>query len=256
MIHLSNKRNERLIPVIPIRDGIVFPNTESILTFGRPKSLAALESAFAGERVVCFVLQTNPKQNDPSPEDLYSIGTVSHIERMIRTDGEVNALVRGLARVKIVSYDARSGYFLARTEEIEEKIDENSETKALSNHLISEFKKALSLGKQADFLVFMNIMSEISPSELADQIASTLDLKGTERQEILETIDIKRRLERVLEFLTKEVKVLEIEKKISTKTQEQFEKNAKEAILRERLKTIEKELGENEDSETKELLEK
>ena len=116
MIHLSNKRNERLIPVIPIRDGIVFPNTESILTFGRPKSLAALESAFAGERVVCFVLQTNPKQNDPSPEDLYSIGTVSHIERMIRTDGEVNALVRGLARAKIVSYDERSGYLLARTE--------------------------------------------------------------------------------------------------------------------------------------------
>ncbi|OGH18015.1 MAG: endopeptidase La [Candidatus Levybacteria bacterium RIFCSPHIGHO2_01_FULL_40_15b] len=257
MIHLSSKRNERLVPVIPIRDGIVFPHTESILTFGRPKSLVALESAFAGERVVCFVLQKNPKQNDPAPEDLYSIGTVSHIERMIRTDGEVNALVRGLARAKIVSYDARSGYFLARTEEIEEEIDENPETKALSNHLISEFKKALSLGKQADFLVFMNIMSEVSAGELADQIASTLDIKGSERQEILETIDIKKRLERVSEFLSREVKVLELERKISSKTQEHFEKSAKEAILRERIKTIEKELGESEEGgEVKELLEK
>src|SRR3990167_4344952 len=257
MIQLSNKRNENLIPVIPIRDGIVFPHTESILTFGRPKSLAALESAFAGERVVCFVLQKNPKQNDPAPEELYSMGTVSHIERMIRTDGEVNALVRGLSRAKILSYDERSGYFLARVSEIEEKIDSSPEVRALSNHLISEFKKALSLGKQADFLVFMNIISEVSAGELADQIASTLDIKGSERQEILETIDIKRRLERVSEFLSREVKVLELERKITSKTNEQFEKTAREAILRERIKTIEKELGEGEEGgEVKELLEK
>src|SRR3990167_9333585 len=255
MIQLSNKRNENLIPVIPIRDGIVFPHTESILTFGRPKSLAALESAFAGERVVCFVLQRNPKQNDPEPSDLYSMGTVSHIERMIRTDGEVSALVRGLARAKIVSYDERSGYLLAKVEEIDEKIEETAEIKALSNHLIAEFKKALSLGKQADFLVFMNIMSEVTPGELADQIASTLDIKGSERQEILETIDIKKRLEKVLDILSREVKVLELERKISSRTQEQFEKSAKEAILRERIKTIEKELGDSEENgEIKELL--
>ncbi len=257
MIHLSNKRNEQLIPVIPIRDGIVFPHTESILTFGRPKSLAALESAFNGERVVCFVLQRNPKQNDPTPEDLYSMGTVSHIERMIRTDGEVNALVRGLSRAKIVTYDEKAGYFLARVEEIDEEITDSPEVKALSNHLIAEFKKALSLGKQADFLVFMNIMSEVAPSELADQIASTLDIKGSERQELLETIDVRARLEKVSEFLAREVKVLELERKITNKTQEQFEKSAKEAILRERIKTIEKELGDSDEgSEVKELLEK
>lgn len=257
MIHLSDKNNEQLIPVIPIRDGIVFPHTESILTFGRPKSLAALESAFAGERVVCFVLQKNPKQNDPEPEDLYSMGTVSHIERMIRTDGEVNALVRGISRAKIVKIDARSGYFLARVEELDELNDDNAEIKALSNHLITEFKKALGLGKQADFLVFMNIMSEVAPSELADQIASTLDIKGSERQALLETVDVKTRLEKVSELLAREVKVLELERKISSKTQESFEKNAKEAFLKERIKTMEKELGESgEDSDVKELLDK
>jgi len=85
MAHEKGKR-ERLIPVIPIRDGIVFPHTESILTFGRPKSLAALESAFAGERIVCFALQKNPRQNDPTSDDLYTMGTVAHIERMIRTE--------------------------------------------------------------------------------------------------------------------------------------------------------------------------
>ncbi len=249
--------NRKLIPVIPIRDGIVFPHTESILTFGRPKSLAALESAFAGERVVCFVLQKNPRQNDPSPEDLYSMGTVSHIERMIRSDGEVNALVRGLNRSKIISYEDKGNYLLAEIEEIDEGDTGNAEIKALTNHLISEFKKALNYGKQADFLVFMNIMSEITPGELADQIASTLDIKGSERQEILETIDVKKRLEKVSEFLSREVKVLELERKIASKTQEQFEKNAKEAILRERLKTIEKELGESDEGgEVRELLDK
>lgn len=248
---------EKLIPVIPIRDGIVFPHTESILTFGRPKSLAALESAFAGERVVCFALQKNPRQNDPEPEDLYTMGTVSHIERMIRTDGELNALVRGLSRAKILSYEDHGNYFLAKIEELEEDPAEMAEVKALSNHLVAEFKKALGLGKQADFLVFMNIMSQITASELADQIASTLDIKGSERQEILETIDVKKRLEKVSEFLAKEVKVLELEKKIANKTQETFEKGAKEAILRERLKTIQKELDDtDEGGEYKELSDK
>lgn len=167
---------EKLIPVIPIRDGIVFPHTESILTFGRPKSLAALESAFAGERIVCFALQKNPRQNDPETADLYSLGTISHIEKMIRAEGELNALVRGFSRAKILSYEEKEGYFLARVEEIEEEVIETPEIKALSNHLVADFKRALGLGKQADFLVFMNILSQITPSELADQIASTLDI--------------------------------------------------------------------------------
>jgi ATP-dependent Lon protease len=254
MISFSDNTQDKTIPIIPIREGIVYPHTESILTFGRPKSLAALETAFAGERVVCFVLQKNPRVNDPAPQDMYTMGTIAHIERMIRSEGEVNALVRGVARAKINSFDVKDGYFMGQVEEVEEEPSDNPEIKALSKHLIGEFKKALNFGKQADFLVFMNIMSDITPGELADQVASALDIKGSERQEILETIDVKKRLEKVSEFLAREVKVLELEKKISNKTQEQFEKSAKEAILRERLKTIEKELGENEDSETRDLL--
>lgn len=249
--------NDKLIPVIPIRDGIVFPHTESILTFGRPRSLAALETAFSGERVVCFVLQKNPRQEDPELSDLYQMGTIAHIERMIRSDGEVNALVRGLARAKIVSYSESEKYLQAIVHEMDEGQEDSAEVKALVNHLTALFKKALSLGKQADFLVFMNIMSEISASELADQVASTLDIKGSERQDILETVDIKERLEKISEFLSKEVKVLEIERKIASKTQETLEKSTKDAILRERLRTIEKELGDtDEGGEIKELLDK
>ena len=103
----------------------------------------------------------------------------------------------------------------------------------------------------------MNIMSEVAPSELADQIASTLDMKGSERQELLETINVKKRLEKVSEFLSREVRVLELERKITNKTTEQFEKNAKEVFLKEKIKTMERELGESgEDSDIQELLQK
>ena len=249
---------EKVIPVIPIRDGIIFPNTDSVLTFGRPKSLAALESAFQKERVVCFVLQKNARLNDPTTDDLYSIGTLSRIERMIRTDGEINAQVRGISRVKILSYERHESYFMAKVVEITEEETENTEeVKALCNHLTNEFRKAMNYGKSADFLLFMNIMSETSPSELSDLVASALDLKPNERQELLEMTNVKERLQKLSELLSKEIKILELERRIASKTQERFEKGAREAMLRERLRTIEEELGDKEEnSEIRVLLNK
>jgi ATP-dependent Lon protease len=249
---------DKIIPIIPIRDGIIFPNTDSVLTFGRPKSLAALESSFSQERIVGFVLQKNAKLNEPTAKDLYTIGTLSHIERMIKSDGdEIHAQIRGLSRIRIVEYVDGSPYLMARVQELTEEVADIPEIKALTNHLLSEFKRAVNLGKFVDFLVFMNVMSENSPSQLADLVASVLELKPGERQALLEELDVKKRLEKVVELLSREIKVLELEKKIASKTQERFEKGAREVMLRERLKTIEKELGENdEDGETKELMDK
>jgi len=248
---------EKIVPIIPIRDGIIFPSTDSVLTFGRPKSLSALESAFKQERIVCFVLQKNSRLNDPTPEDLFSVGTISRIERMIRTDGEINAQVRGLSRVKILSYEQHDAYFMAKVIEIPEILENNEEILALCNHLTGEFRKAMNFGKSADFLLFMNIMSENSPSELSDLIASALDLRPQERQELLEMTDVKQRLQKLTELLAKEVKILELERRIASKTQERFEKGAREAMLRERLRTIEEELGEKEEhSEIKTYLHK
>lgn len=253
-----DNNTDKLIPIIPIRDGIIFPHTDSVLTFGRPKSLAALENSFQHERVVCFVLQKNPRVSDPAVGDLYEIGTLARIERMIRTDGEINAQVRGIQRVKILSYEDHESYLLARVAEIPDIIEDSPEVKALSNHIASEFRRAMNLGKSADFLVFMNIMSETAPGELADLVASVLDLKPGERQHLLEMTNVRERLEKIAELLAKEIKILELEKRIANKTQERFEKGAREAMLRERLKTIEKELGEEgeEAGEVKELLDK
>lgn len=245
---------DKLIPIIPIRDGIIFPNTDAVLTFGRPKSLAALESSFQGERVICFVQQKNSKLNDPEINDLYEVGTLSRIERMIRTNGEINAQVKGIARVKIINYEDHQSYLLGKVEELPEIVENTPDVKALCNHLTNEFRRAMNIGKSADFLVFMNIMSDNSPSQLADLIASTLDIKLQERQELLEMTNVRARLEKITELLSKELKILEIEKRIASKTQERFEKGAKEAMLREQLKTIEKELGEEDSAEVKELL--
>src|SRR3989344_5428678 len=148
---------EKLIPLIPIRDGVIFPNTDSVLTFGRPKSLAALESSFSSERIVCFVLQKNSKLNDPNPSDLHSVGTLSRIERMTRTEGEIIAQVRGVSRVRIVFVGDQNSYFVAKIVEIPDVVDNSPEIKALCNHLTNEFRRAMNLGKTVDFLVFMNI---------------------------------------------------------------------------------------------------
>lgn len=247
----------KTLPVIPIRDGVVFPSTEIVLTFGRPRSLAAIDASNNAERLVVFCMQKSPHVHDPLPNDLYSIGTLGRIERLLKTDGEINALVKGLTRVEIVSFEGADPYFLAKVIEVSDELVSNDEVTAAVNHITTELKKAVNLGKSVDFLSFMNIMSGLSATEFSNHVAAILDIKPQEKQLLLETRNVKDRLLRISEYLTHEVKILEIERKIASKTQEKFDKSMKEAVLRERLKTIEKELGEEgESKEVRELLDK
>jgi ATP-dependent Lon protease len=207
---------------------------------------------------VAFVLQKNARVNDPTPLELYTVGTLCRIERMIKSEGdEIHAQVRGLSRIKVLEFDQSNAYLMGKIVELPEIVDDSAEVKALCNHLTNEFRKAMNLGKFVDFLVFMNVMSGNTPSQLADLVASVLDLKPMEKQALLEETDVRKRLEKIVELLAKEIKVLELERKIASKTQERFEKGAREVMLREKLKTINQELGEgDEDSEEKELLDK
>ncbi|MCX8008803.1 MAG: endopeptidase La [Patescibacteria group bacterium] len=240
----SQMSQEFLLPVVPIRDGIVFPGVEMILTFGRQRSVAAMEAGFhAGKRVV-LAMQKNPSMNDPKPDDLYSIATVGEIIQMMRNDGEINALIRGIAKVRIVSFESTDPYYIGKIVELVDIVEEGDEVKALMNHLVSELRKAVNFGKSLDFLTFMNIMSGLGPLDLSYQVACVLDIKPSERQSLLEIDSTKRRLEMEAMFLSKEVKILELERNIANKTQEKFDKNIREQVLRERIKTIEKELGE------------
>jgi ATP-dependent Lon protease len=239
------------LPVVPIRDGIVFPGMEMILTFGRTKSITAVETAMQMNKQVVLVMQKNPEQNEPDSNDMYSIATVGEIVQMMRGKDEVNALVRGIAKVKVLSWDGFDPYWRASVMEIIDSFSETDETKALMSHVSALLRQAVSLGKSMDFLSFMNIMSGLGPLALSYHTAGVLDLKPEERQKLLELTSVKQRLEDEITYLTKEIKILELEKKIANKTQAKFDKSAKEQILRERIKTIEKELGE--DDENKEL---
>ncbi|MFC1647070.1 endopeptidase La [Patescibacteria group bacterium] len=249
--------SNQMYPVVPIRDGVVFPGTEMILTFGRSRSVSAIERAQSSGKKVVLVMQKNPSVNDPTPSDLYRIGVIGEIVQMMKNEGEINALVRGISKVEILSYEAVEPFFIARVATFNDSVEDNDELKALIRHITTELRRAVNLGKSMDFLTFMNIMSGVSPLNLSNQIAGILDIRPRERQELLEMSSVKSRLKKETSYLASEMKVLEIEKKIASKTQEKFDKSMRDQVLRERMKTIEKELGEeNENKETKEIKDK
>lgn len=258
-ILLGSTQEKKGVPLVPIRDGVVFPHTETVLTFGRPKSVTALEYAFSHDRLIVFSLQKDMQANEPKSEEIHTFGTICQIERMIKdeTNGNINALVKGIDRVEIQGFDAVEPFFLVKITQVSEIKEESDEMTALVKHVTQLFRQAANFGKQIDFLTFMNIVSGLTAGELADQVASILDIKPSQKQELLEMVNVKDRLLKINELLTHEVNVLELEKKISSKTQERFDKSMREAMLRERMKAIEKELGEGEENkEIRELREK
>lgn len=235
---------QRTIPLIPVRDVVVFPHNEVVLTFGRRKSVLAINASMRHEKLVVLFTQKDSNVNDPKIKDLYDIGTLCVVERTLKSDDELNALVRGITRVKLKSVVSDSPVTIARVEELSEIIVESEEVEALAKHLSTQFKDAVNQGKSVEFMNFMKLMSGLSASELVDQIAATLTIETAEKQRLLETLNLKTRLENVNELLSREVKVLQIEKSIASKTQEKFSKSMREAVLRERMQTIKQELGE------------
>ncbi|MFH0942880.1 MAG: LON peptidase substrate-binding domain-containing protein, partial [Candidatus Beckwithbacteria bacterium] len=227
----------KTLPLVTLREGVVFPHTEAVLTFGRPQSNAGIEAAFRTDRLIVFVTQKNPDVNDPKLTDIYSVGTLCSVERILKTNGEINALVKGLTRVRILNLTASQPFLIAQVEELNEIIEESDEVTAMTKHVVNNFKHAVNIGKSVDFLMFMRTMSGVSPSEVADQIAASLDMPTEKRQSILEILEVKKRLEEVSDFLSQELKILEIERTIASKTQKKFDKSMRETVLRERIKT-------------------
>src|SRR3990167_4756412 len=231
----------RSYPVVALREGVVFPNTEAHLTFGRPKSNAAIEAAVSSDKQIVFVAQKTPTAT-PSPQDLFSFGTLCVVEQVAPYGQEILALVRGVTRVKIGPFINSDPYFTAQVEPVVESDAENNRSVALARQAVTEFKNAFNLGKSVEFPVFMRLMAGVSASELADQVANSLDLPTAGKQALLETMGVETRLEKILDQLVHEIKILELEKSIQSKTHAKFEKNMREQVLRERDRTIQEEL--------------
>ncbi|MBS1082923.1 endopeptidase La [Gluconobacter kondonii] len=251
-----------VMAVLPLRNIVVFPHMIVPLFVGREKSVKALETVTRESKQILLVAQKDVSLDDPSVDDIYRYGTVSTILQLLKLpDGTVKVLVEGTRRVHITRLFDVDGHFEAEIEEIpEEAVDAapGSEIEALSRSMVSQFEQYIKLNKKIPPEVMVSINQIEGVSKLADTIASHLNLKISEKQDILETASPARRLEQVFAHIETEIGVLQVEKRIRNRVKRQMEKTQREYYLNEQLKAIQKELGEGEDGkdENSELEEK
>jgi ATP-dependent Lon protease len=237
-----------LLAVLPLRDIVVFPHMIVPLFVGREKSVRALEAVMKEDKQILLVAQKNASQDDPSAEDIYRVGTVSTILQLLKLpDGTVKVLVEGSRRAKITGFKETDSYFEAFTETMPDEGTDAKELEALGRTVVSQFEQYIKLNKKIapEVLVSLNQIEE--PSKLADTVASHLNLKIPEKQELLEIAKVGERLERVFGHMESEIGVLQVEKRIRNRVKRQMEKTQREYYLNEQLKAIQKELGEGED---------
>ncbi|MSP04154.1 MAG: endopeptidase La [Acetobacteraceae bacterium] len=237
-----------VLAVLPLRDIVVFPHMIVPLFVGREKSVRALEAVMKDDKQILLVAQKNATQDDPSSDDIYRIGTVSTILQLLKLpDGTVKVLVEGGRRAKITDFKETEAYFEAFVEPMPDQDGVAKELDALGRTVVTQFEQYIKLNKKIapEVLVSLNQIEE--PSKLADTVASHLNLKIAEKQELLETPSISERLERVFGHMESEISVLQVEKRIRNRVKRQMEKTQREYYLNEQMKAIQKELGEGED---------
>ena len=247
------------LAVLPLRDIVVFPHMIVPLFVGREKSVRALEAVMKDDKQILLVAQKNAAQDDPAADDIYRIGTVSTILQLLKLpDGTVKVLVEGSRRARVTGFKENDSYFETYVEPVVETEGETKELAALGRTVVSQFEQYIKLNKKIapEVLVSLNQIEE--PGKLADTVASHLNLKISEKQDLLEIPGIGDRLERVFAHMESEIGVLQVEKRIRNRVKRQMEKTQREYYLNEQLKAIQKELGEGEDGkdETAELEER
>jgi len=237
-----------LYPVLPLRDIVVFPHMIVPLFVGREKSVRALEDVMKEDKQILLVTQKNAAQDDPSPSDIYEVGTVGTVLQLLKLpDGTVKVLVEGGRRARIHKFTENEAFFQAIAEELDDVGGEAQELEALGRAAISQFEQYIKLNKKIPPEVLVSINQIEDFSKLADTIASHLTLKIPEKQQLLEIASVAERLEKVYGFMEGEIGVLQVEKRIRSRVKRQMEKTQREYYLNEQLKAIQKELGESED---------
>lgn len=235
------------LPVLPIRDIVIFPFMIIPLSVSRERSIKAVDQALSEERFIFLLAQKSVEQDEPKAEDLYSIGTVATIMRLLKLpDGRVKILVQGLARAKVASFDESGPYTRAKIEVVNEvPLDlKIVEIEALIRNVKSEVDKAVNLGKNISPEILVIITNLDDPGRLTDLVASNLELKVEVAQEILELVNPLDRLRKINELLTKEIELLTVQQQIDSAAKADIDKSQREYYLRQQLKAIQQELGE------------
>jgi ATP-dependent Lon protease len=246
-------------PVLPLRDIVVFPGMIVPLFVGREKSVTALENVMQNDKKILLVAQKDASDDDPESEDIYEVGVVASVMQLLKLpDGTVKVLVEGEARAKIEKYVRTDDYFEAEASFMEEGEGEEAELEALARSVVTQFESYVKLNKRVPPEVIVSISQIDEYPKLADTVASHLNIKINEKQELLEIANVAERLERVYALMEGEMSVLQVEKKIRNRVKRQMEKTQREYYLNEQMKAIQKELGESDDGrdELSELEEK
>jgi ATP-dependent Lon protease len=246
----KNQSSPRITPLVTLREGVVFPHSEVILSFGRKGSIKSVTQAEKNDRLIVIVSQKSPSITKPTLKDIYTVGTLCRIQRTIPVNNELHAIVKGISRVKIHDITIIDNILSAAISKLPETQQEDDYLKATVNHLISQVKTAVNLGKpNIETPMLMRLLNSTETSSVADQVASILELSTPEKQALLEQTDLKKRLEQINQHLDKEINILKLEQKIASKTQSKFDQSMKEAVLRERMRMIQQELGEDDEGD-------
>ncbi|MGN6549352.1 MAG: endopeptidase La [Pararhizobium sp.] len=235
-------------PVLPLRDIVVFPHMIVPLFVGREKSIRALEEVMGSDKQILLATQMNAGDDDPDPSDIYPVGTIANVLQLLKLpDGTVKVLVEGRERAEIVGYVQQSDFHEAEAATLAEPDEDAVEIEALARSVVSEFESYVKLNKKISPEV-VGAASQIDDySTLADTVASHLSIKIPEKQDMLATVSVKKRLEMALGFMEGEISVLQVEKRIRSRVKRQMEKTQREYYLNEQMKAIQKELGDGEE---------
>jgi ATP-dependent Lon protease len=234
--------------VLPLRDIVVFPHMIVPLFVGREKSIRALEQVMKADKQILLATQKNASDDDPSTEAIYEVGTLANVLQLLKLpDGTVKVLVEGAGRAEIVHFADRTDIFEAEARAITEELGPPVEMEALARSVVTEFENYVKLNKKVSPEVLGTVTQISDHSKLADTVASHLAVKIPEKQELLATVSVAERLEKVLGHMESEISVLQVEKRIRSRVKRQMEKTQREYYLNEQIKAIQKELGDNED---------
>ncbi|HEV7352833.1 MAG TPA: endopeptidase La [Brevundimonas sp.] len=238
----------QVLPVLPLRDIVVFPHMVVPLFVGREKSVKALDEIMRGDKQILLATQKNSVDDDPAPADIFTTGVLATVLQLLKLpDGTVKVLVEGKSRARLVRFTDRSEYFEAEAEPIPDEAGEASEAEALMRAVVEQFENYVKLNKKVPPEALSAIPQITDPSKLADSVAAHLSVKISDKQALLEAISVPRRLEQVYGLMEGEISVLQVEKKIRSRVKRQMEKTQREYYLNEQMKAIQRELGEGDD---------
>lgn len=237
-----------ILPVLPLRDIVVFPHMIVPLFVGREKSVKALEDVTGSDKHILLVAQKNASQDNPDTQDIYTVGTVATVLQLLKLpDGTVKVLVEGVERARVTRFTDNANYFEAETEPLGDLLADDKELRGLARSVAEQFEQYVKLNKKIPPEVIVSVNQIEDASKLADTISSHLALKIADKQNLLELQNVAQRLEKVYALMEEEIGVLQVERRIRGRVKRQMEKTQREYYLNEQLKAIQKELGETED---------